>query len=780
MLWLFVAAAYSDSWRAGLIFDNSPVILNDPRVHLATWHNAGEILSGDYWYTKSVSGLYRPLTTFSYLLNYAVLGNGPRPAGYHAINLALHLANIALVYALGMLVFGQIDLAWALAALWGLHPLLTESVTNIVGRADLLAAFGVLAGLLCYVRSGSASGRAKTAWLAAMVGAQTVGLFSKESAAVLPGVLLLYDLTLSEPGRWRGRLPAYAALLLPFAAFFCLRGAAHTHMEITFFENPLSGAGFWTARLTAVKVIGKLAWLFVWPIHLSADYSFNAVPLFGWRWDGEDAMALLALALCLGGVLLAVRWRRSHRAASFFLAFFFIAIAPTANLAILIGSIMAERFLYLGSIGLAGCVVASLRLLGERLSRRGLTVSQVVRGASAVACLAFAARTYARNFDWRDEFTLWTSAVRVSPQASRAHNNLGNALMDMGRLPEAIAEFETAMRILPGGPDARYNLGLALMKSPGRLADAIAQYREVLRMEPGYVKAHLNLGTALAQAPGGVPEAIAELETAVKLRPDSAEAHYDLGTVLAQSAGRLPEALAEYRAALQADPDYAPAHNNMGGVLARMPGRLPEAIAEYRAAIRIQPDFAQAHSNLAAALAQMPGAAEEALAENQAAVRAQPDSAEAHYDLGTALTKMPGRANEAIAELQIATRLQPGSAEMHYNLATLLAQAPERYPEAVAEFRAAVRANPDFAPAHNNLGSALSRMPGHMAEAIAEYRAALRLEPDNADAHYNLGVALAQQPGQRGSALMELETAMRLAPSPEIRQALDWLRSQKK
>ena len=778
-LWTLVGVAYSDSWRAGLIFDNAPLILDDPRVHQATLHNAAEILTGDYWYGKSVSGLYRPLTTFTYLLNYAVLGNGPRPAGYHAINLALHLGNVTLVYALGMLVFGEIDLAWALAALWGVHPLLTESVTNIVGRADLLMACGVIAGLLCYVKSASSSGRAKTAWLAAMVAAQTVGLFSKESAAVLPAMALLYDLTFGKPGGWRRRAPAYAALLLPFAAYLCLRGAAHTHLQIVFLENPLASVGFWTARLTAIKVIGKLAWLFLWPVHLSADYSFNAVPVFGWRLDWEDAKALLALVLCLAGALAAVGWRRSHRTASFFIGFFFVAIAPTANLVILIGSMMAERFLYLGSIGLAGCAVAALRLLSQRMSRRGLTARQVVWSATGLICLAFAARTYARNLDWRDARALWTSALKVSPAAVLAHNNLGEVLMANGQLTEAIAEFQAALRILPGCADAHFNLGLALMKSTGRLSDAMAEFQAALREEPGYVKAHIELGIALAQTPERVPDAIAEFQAALRLRPDSAEAHDRLGTVLAKNLGRVPEAIAEFRAALRADPDYAPAHNDLGSVLARMPGRLPDAIAEYRAALHSQPDFAKAHSNLGAALAQMPGGAEEAVAEYQAAVRDQPDSAGAHYDLGTALAQMPGREREAIAELETAARLQPDSAEMHYNLATLLAQLPERYAEAIAEFRAAVRANPDFAPAHNNLGSALARMPGHTMEAIAEYRAALRLEPDYADAHYNLGVALAQQPGQRAAALAELETAMRLDHNPQTRQALDWLRSRK-
>ena len=199
-------------------------------------------------------------------------------------------------------------------------------------------------------------------------------------------------------------------------------------------------AGFWTARLTAVKVIGKYLWLFVWPARLSADYSYNAVPLFGWHpAEWEDAKALIALAVCLGAALLAVRWYRTRKPLFFFLAFFFVALAPTSNLAILIGSIMAERFVYLPSIGLAGCVVAAIYALGRQIWRQRLFDMRAAWIALGILCLACAARTYARNFDWIDERSLWTSAVDVCPESAKTHNNLGNALAQLpGRLPDAI------------------------------------------------------------------------------------------------------------------------------------------------------------------------------------------------------------------------------------------------------------------------------------------------------------------------------------------------------
>jgi protein O-mannosyl-transferase len=152
-LWLALLAAYSNSLQAGLVFDNTPAIGGDPRIREATARNIQLILTRDYWYNRDNSGLYRPLTTLSYLTNFAVFGDGSQPAGYHWVNFGLHAVNAALVYALGMLVLEAAALALALAAIWGLHPLLTEAVTNIVGRADLLAAFGVLLGLLGYVKA---------------------------------------------------------------------------------------------------------------------------------------------------------------------------------------------------------------------------------------------------------------------------------------------------------------------------------------------------------------------------------------------------------------------------------------------------------------------------------------------------------------------------------------------------------------------------------------------------------------------------------------------------
>jgi tetratricopeptide (TPR) repeat protein len=472
-LWTFALLAYSNSFRAGFVFDNDSAILRDFRVHAATSENVNLILTEEYWYKTMTAGLYRPLTTFSYLFNYAILGNGPHSAGYHWVNFALHAVNIALVYLLGLLLLQQMDprgrLAFALAAVWALHPVLTESVTNIVGRADLLAGFGVLAGLLCHVQGAAASGWRKLAWLLALMLATTIGIFSKESAVVVLAAMVIYDLTFGTAAprshsAWRARAPGYLALAVSFSVFFYARDQVFAKLPtwtVPFVDNPLVGADFWTARLTAVKVIGKYLWLLLWPSRLSCDYSYNQIPLFTWRFNNwEDWKTLAALAACAALAAVAMVCYRRSKPGFFFIAFFFAALAPTSNLAILIGSIMAERFLYLPSIGFAGCVVLAVYTVCRRFPARWLGARTAAPAALALICVAFAARTYTRNFDWFDDQSLWTSAGPACPASYKPHTYLAYYLIlaKEADLDRAIHEAERSLAIVDRLPDEQNTL----------------------------------------------------------------------------------------------------------------------------------------------------------------------------------------------------------------------------------------------------------------------------------------------------------------------------------
>src|ERR1700733_7647809 len=187
-LFVLTLPAYSNSFHSGFVLDNRPLIIEDLRIRDASWSNIDLIFHHTYWWPFD-HGLYRPFTTLSYLFNYAVMGNADQPAGYHWINFFLHFLNILLVYALVLRLARKFWLAVFVSAIWAVHPVLTESVTNIIGRADLLAGMAVLSGLLMYLKSAESKGWRRYAWLAGLAAVTSVGVFSKENSVAILGVI---------------------------------------------------------------------------------------------------------------------------------------------------------------------------------------------------------------------------------------------------------------------------------------------------------------------------------------------------------------------------------------------------------------------------------------------------------------------------------------------------------------------------------------------------------------------------------------------------------------
>jgi hypothetical protein len=454
VLTIIVLLAWRNSVESGFVFDNKTLLLEDTRIQKTTPENVALILHHTYWWPNEESGLYRPLTTLSYLFNYAILGNADRPAGYHWINLLLHLGNVLLVFALARRLVGPEDFwpAFLMASVWAVHPVLTESVTNIVGRADLLAGMTVLGGLLMYLRSTEAAGWRRAGWLAGLAAITAVGVFCKESAVTVAGIIALYELTWWKRERLRGLLLGCLALAPPLLAMLWVRSSilsAAAPTRFPFVDNPIGGASFWIGRLTAVKVMAKYLGLLVWPARLSADYSYAQIPLIDGRLS--DWMAWTVVAAVALVVALLFRWKKT---AFFAGGFAFLTFLPTSNLVIPMGTIMAERFLYLPAIGFSICLILALCFVC-RLVRTG-SVAPVVVGL--LITTAFGVRTWARNADWLDDHALWSAAVQTSPLSFKAWTGLGQALHAEHAPPEAVLpQNERSVAILDHLPDRLNN-----------------------------------------------------------------------------------------------------------------------------------------------------------------------------------------------------------------------------------------------------------------------------------------------------------------------------------
>ena len=556
-------AAYANSFSSGLVQDAKALLTLDDRIRALTAENLRLIFEKNYWWPRLADGLYRPLTTLSLLFNYAVLGNGTDAAGYHAVNFLLHAGNVWLVHALARRLLGNARAAFLAAGLWAVHPVGVEAVTNIAGRADLLAAMAVLGGLLLYARLDGVEGWRVRASVAGLFAVATAGVFSKENAAVLIGLMALWDLCrAAPPGLPRGRrAAAYSAVAASLALLWAARAAVLGGLtpQVVYVDNPLRATGFLVARWTAIKVIAMDLGLLVWPAGLRCDRSYNEIALAGPA-DPLAWIGFVAVVAILSTVI--ARWRRD-RLPLFAAGFFAIAILPVSNLAVPIGSIMAERFLYLPSVAFAVVAVA----LAERvLSKRAATL------LLAAAMALGSARTFARNSAWHDNLALASADVEGAPGSFKLHEMLAKSLYDQdprGNLDRAIGEEERAWAILRPLPPR-----LSTELTPAYLG---VYYRE---------KGDAVGGVGTPEGRAWYEKSVAVLERAREISR-AAEAAFDE----AQRASGKP------LAARGASPDT---YLNLTAALLGL-GRYPEALEASRYALGLDPRRAESAEGMALA-----------------------------------------------------------------------------------------------------------------------------------------------------------------------------------
>lgn len=472
LLGLLLLAAYINAFSGDFVIDNKLLILQDPRVQELSWENVRAIFTRDYWWPSAVVGVYRPVAKLTYLLNYVIPGGGTNPFGYHIVNLLLQWVCTVTVFLLLARLLRNRRTAFFGAALFGLHPVATEAVANIVGRTDILAGLSVFGALLCFIRSLETGGRRKVAWLAGMSAITVAGLWSKENAVCIIAVIPLYALCFLPWSRaWRASVAGLAALAPAYLIAFGMRiwvAANAMPPQFPFVDNPLVGTDFITARLTAIKVVAHYVRLMVWPARLSCDYSYNQIPLATWSdpgfWAGMAIMALILAALWF--------WFLNNRPAFFLTAFAAVLFLPTSNLFFNIGNIMGERYLYVSLAGFCGLVAMGLSRLPARI---GMTLG-------AILLLLCGARTLARNTDWKDTLSIWTAAAQACPGSCKAHKAYGSSLHEHDpqnlRIDDSIAAAKQGLAIMESPPIPVAN------QFGGLYADLGAYYLEKAELLP--------------------------------------------------------------------------------------------------------------------------------------------------------------------------------------------------------------------------------------------------------------------------------------------------------
>jgi len=556
------AALYLNALNNEFLFDDIAIILSDPRVQQG---RIGELLTGNYWFLPSADRLYRPLVSTSYALNWAL---SKEPWAFRLPNLLIYAATCVVVFQLAREVFGSLAVGLIAGVFFAVHPIHTEPLNPIIGRADLAATLLMLLAAWLTWRDGSGAARGwrgpllATACFAAALGC-------KENAITLIGLVALLDWwrwqadpTGREPQWLRRRiLRAYLPMILISLGYLVARRLAvgtivNDPSFIDPWDNPIArpthyladGDSVWLARwATPLAVFAKAAGLLVWPAHLCYDYSYKAIELVGRvrdarLWCGLGWLALLALAA----------WAsyRRRRAVLLAIGFALIPYSLVSNIPIVIGTIFGERLLYTPSVGvcmLAGALGGAwLRRFREDPRRTVRLATGLGLAALALAAVGSAARTILRNRDWRTNETVALAAAKVNPTSCKVLAALAAKAINDQRFELALRYCKQAIEIAPGYWPPWRTAGGAYMRT-GRNDLALKYFVQALRRGAGADPPTALSASRLLVERGNYYDAIKILRTLVRYRPDSLLAQNNLAVYLIEAK---PPSLRDPREAL--------------------------------------------------------------------------------------------------------------------------------------------------------------------------------------------------------------------------------------
>ncbi|MBN2097573.1 MAG: tetratricopeptide repeat protein [Candidatus Omnitrophica bacterium] len=533
--------AYANSLDNPFIWDDQNLIVANP--YIKDIRLIKNLFTKDLGYGTQFSNFYRPLQSLSFELDYYLWGL--KPFGFHLTNLLLHIGCAVMLYFLFSLIFPRRKSVGLITALFFLvHPVQTEAVTYISGRADSLAGLFILSSLFLYVKHSLCQSRRKSFLLGSSI-CFILALLSKETALILPFLILLYDISFaSDKLNFRDKCKfRYSLFFLMSLTYILLRLNV-----LNFLNQPLFLSEFalrWRL-LSSAKIFALYLSLLILPLHLHMERS---LPMVSTIWDKELFFSLALISLL---VILAVRSFRSSRVSFFGLIWFVLNLVPVSNI-VPLNANMAEHWLYLPSVGL----FLLLALGFDRLLRAAKPLKIL-----AIILLFFLLGGYSflsarRNLDWQDPERFFQNILIYSPDSSEAHNCLGSLYLKQGKIDLAIEQFKQAVE------NGRYNY-----KSYGNLASALRQNKQ------------LDL-------------AISVYEQALKLRPDIPGLYNNLGNVYADQ-GNLTKAQEMFLQALRLYPEFALCRVNLAKVYFDL-GKTDLAVQEAQNAIALEPEFSSAH-----------------------------------------------------------------------------------------------------------------------------------------------------------------------------------------
>jgi tetratricopeptide (TPR) repeat protein len=793
---LVCVCLYWNSLQCGFVFDDISAIRDnrDLRPHVPI----SNLLENDFWGTpmkkEQSHKSYRPLTVFTFRINYLL--HELHPLGYHLTNVLLH-AGVTLLYhhLCGTLLSGA---AAALAALlFAVHPVHTEAVTGVVGRAELLASVFFLTVLVQYgkiARRPSVGWRCLM-WLAVLV---TLAMLSKEQGITVIAMCALHEVFVAQRlspkdfvsisqalASGKAGLPDWVSVsgarlcVLVVTGVVLLLGRLKimgTQLPVfTRFDNPAAVASSPARQLTQNYLLSLNWWLLLAPADLCCDWTMNTVPLVRTVADHRN-LATIALYALLCHLAYRGLSAAPHQEASVILTglgLLVLPFLPATNLLFPVGFVVAERILYLPSMGF--CLLVAFGC--DKIFRKGGAWRHLAAVGLVITLAIHSFKTVTRNSDWKDEYSLFTSGLKVNSGNAKLFNNVGHALESQGKYQEALEYFHEAVRVQPDDIGAHINVGRTY-NHMSRFEDAEAAYLKAksllprakpgesyqARVAPNHLNVFLNLATLIAKNGSRLEEADLLYRQAISMRSDYTQAYINRGDILLKL-NRTKEAQEVYERALFYDSTNADIYYNLGVVLLEQ-GRHNQALAYLNKALEYDPDHSQALLN-SAMLIQESGSThlrQLALERLHKIVSSGQVNERVYFNLG--MLSMDGRdLTNAEVWFRKAIEVKPDFRSALFNLALLLSDS-DRPLEAAPFLHQLIKHHAAHTKGLILLGDIYINHLRDLDAAEACYRKILSSEPHNVQGLHNLCVVMVER-GQLGPARDCLRSAHHIAPQEE-------------
>lgn len=644
-----------------------------------------------YWYgfRGENDGTYRPLSLITFALEYEYFGENAHVP--HFVNVFLYaLSGVFLFWFLVLIYELKNPLQRGLSSFFAFivslfyiaHPVHTEVVANIKGRDEILCFLLFLISfiyLLKYIKNAGSSFLRKIFFLAISILSFYLSILSKETAvtfvAVIPLVLFVFTNFSSKK-----ILQTSSIFVIITIVYLIMRGSFLDSIAgskpLIPIDNTLAAATTFSEKYaTAIYILGKYLGLLLFPHPLIYDYSFKQIAIVDW----SNIYALISLVVYASMLIYAIRGIKDKSIVSFGILYYLITMSIVSNLFLMIGSTMAERFLYIPSLGF--CIAVGyllIRLFKIEGTSNSSALQYFKQNISlmivlAVVFILYSFKTVSRNLIWKDNLTLYSTDIVNAENSSRAHLFYGQELLELAKVePEknkrkdlfdkTIKEITRSSEIDPTYSDTWLNLGIAYVEN-GDNAEGIKNYKRVLQINPFYDKAYYNMGNAYFNLKD-FTKAKECFENAIKYNNAYKLAYYNLGNTY-MKIDQNEKAIEYYHKTLQLDPYYIDVYNNMGNAYTNLL-KFDDAIASYKKAIVLKPQYALLHNNMGNVYNQIKNY-DEAIKCFNTALKFDPKYTSALNNLGAAYY-YKGNYDKAITYFEKVLKIDPSQKDMYNNI----------------------------------------------------------------------------------------------------------------